>query len=46
MSTAVFVLGVEAGLELAGNTPDTEALVIDSEGITRMTAGFASLLEE
>ena len=45
MATADFVLGVEAGLELVRNTPGTEALVIDSEGNTRMTAGFASLLD-
>lgn len=45
LATAVFVLGVEPGLELVENCPGTEALVIDSGGDIRMTGGFKSLLD-
>jgi thiamine biosynthesis lipoprotein len=33
LSTALFVLGPKEGLDLVNNLPDTEALVVDQEGV-------------
>jgi thiamine biosynthesis lipoprotein len=41
LSTSVFVLGVDAGLELINSLPDTEAIIIDSDGVLHYSAGIA-----
>ena len=33
LSTALFVLGPQEGMALVNNLPDTEALVVDQEGV-------------
>jgi thiamine biosynthesis lipoprotein len=41
LSTSVFVLGVDAGLELINSLPDTEAIIIDRYGALHYSAGLA-----
>ena len=41
LSTSVFVLGVDAGLELINSLPETEAIIIDSDGALHYSAGLA-----
>ena len=41
LSTSVFVLGVEKGLQLIDSIPDTEAVIIDSKGNMHYSAGLA-----
>ncbi len=41
LSTSVFVLGVEAGLQLINSLPDTEAIIIDKDGALHYSAGLA-----
>jgi len=43
LSTSVFVLGVDAGLELINSLPDTEAVIIDKNGALHYSAGLALL---
>ena len=43
LSTSVFVLGVDAGLELINSLPDTEAIIIDRDGALHYSAGLARL---
>jgi thiamine biosynthesis lipoprotein len=41
LSTSVFVLGVEKGLELVNSLPNTEAIIIDNEGRLHYSEGLA-----
>jgi thiamine biosynthesis lipoprotein len=41
LSTSVFVLGVEKGLQLIDSTPGTEAVIIDNKGNLHYSAGLA-----
>jgi thiamine biosynthesis lipoprotein len=41
LSTAVFVIGMEAGAKLIGTTPGAEGMLIAKDGRTLVTAGFA-----
>ena len=41
LSTSVFVMGVDAGLNLIGCLPDYEAIVIDAEGEIYYSIGLA-----
>ena len=41
LSTSVFVLGVNKGLQLINSIPDTEAVIIDSQGRMHYSAGLA-----
>lgn len=41
LSTSVFVLGVKQGLALINRLPDTEAIIIDSEGLLHYSDGLA-----
>ena len=41
LSTSVFVLGVDAGLELINSLPDTEAIIIDRDGALHYSAGLS-----
>ncbi|HBE91208.1 MAG TPA: hypothetical protein DDW55_01290 [Gammaproteobacteria bacterium] len=41
LSTSVFVLGVEKGLQLIDSTPGTEAVIIDNKGNMHYSAGLA-----
>jgi len=41
LSTGVFVLGVEQGLELVNSLPNTEAIIIDNEGRLHYSEGLA-----
>lgn len=41
LSTSVFVLGVEKGLELIDSIPETEAVIIDNKGNMHYSAGLA-----
>lgn len=43
LSTAVFVLGPDAGLKLVQATPEADAVVITSDGRTVFTDGFPAL---
>lgn len=43
LSTSVFVLGVDAGLELINTLPDTEAIIIDDQGKLHFSTGLAQL---
>jgi thiamine biosynthesis lipoprotein len=43
LSTSVFVLGVDAGLELINSLPDTEAIIIDRHGEMHYSAGLARI---
>ena len=40
LSTAVFVLGAEQGLQLVRDTPDADALLVFKDGMTLATEGF------
>ncbi|MEQ8788364.1 MAG: FAD:protein FMN transferase [Pirellulaceae bacterium] len=46
LSTALFVLGVERGLELIRQTPDADALLVLKSGRMLATAGFPLVSEE
>ena len=41
LDTAIFVLGVEAGLELIKNYPEYEAIIVDARGKISYSAGLA-----
>ena len=41
LSTSVFVLGVDKGLQLIDSIPETEAVIIDNKGIMHYSAGLA-----
>ena len=41
LSTSVFVLGVEKGLDLINRTADTEAIIIDNKGLLHYSVGLA-----
>lgn len=41
LSTSVFVLGVEKGLQLINSLPDTEAILIDNQGLLHFSDGLA-----
>ena len=41
LSTSVFILGVEKGMELIDSIPDTEAIIIDNRGDMHYSAGLA-----
>jgi thiamine biosynthesis lipoprotein len=41
LSTSVFVLGVEKGLQLIDSIPETEAVIIDNKGNMHYSAGLA-----
>jgi len=43
LSTSVFVLGVEKGLQLIDSLPDTEVVIIDNRGRMHYSAGLARL---
>ena len=43
LSTALFVLGTQEGINLVNNLPDTEALIIDQEGIQHQSRGWPAL---
>jgi len=45
LSTAVFVLGVERGLELLKQFPDTEAIILTNDGKTVTTPGLTGKIE-
>lgn len=40
LSTAVFVMGPEAGMALIEKLPDTEAVIVDANGHVRASSGF------
>jgi thiamine biosynthesis lipoprotein len=40
LSTSVFVLGVEEGLQLVNSIPDTEAVIIDNQGHMHYSTGI------
>jgi thiamine biosynthesis lipoprotein len=42
LATAVFVMGPEEGLDLLERLPDTEGVVIDSQGRVRATSGLGA----
>ena len=44
LSTAIFVMGLEAGLAFAEATADVEALFVSADGTLTMTAGFERML--
>lgn len=46
LSTTLFVLGIEKGLEFIENTPDTEALFITKDKKLYATSGFKELLNK
>ncbi|MGG6311538.1 FAD:protein FMN transferase [Paenibacillus macerans] len=46
LSTTLFVLGIENGLEFIENTPDTEALFITKDKKLYATSGFKDLLNK
>lgn len=39
-ATAIYVMGAEAGVAFAESHPDLDALVIDADGVIRMTTGL------
>ena len=43
LSTSVFVLGVNEGLQLINSLPDTEAVIIDNQGRMHYSAGLAQI---
>ena len=43
LSTSVFVLGVNKGLQLINSIPDTEAVIIDNRGRMHYSAGLAQI---
>ena len=43
LSTSVFVLGVNNGLQLINSIPDTEAVIIDNKGRMHYSAGLAQV---
>ncbi|MGB5426072.1 MAG: FAD:protein FMN transferase [Gammaproteobacteria bacterium] len=43
LSTSVFVLGVNEGLELINSLDDTEAIIIDNQGRMHYSAGLAQI---
>jgi thiamine biosynthesis lipoprotein len=43
LSTSVFVLGVDAGLQLINSLPDTEAIIIDKDGELHYSTGLARI---
>jgi thiamine biosynthesis lipoprotein len=45
LSTAVFVLGAEAGLKLVEETADAEAIVVDGDNAVHVSSGFGPRLE-
>lgn len=45
LATSVFVLGVEKGLHLIQQIPDTEALIIDAEEKEHYTSGFQKMVD-
>jgi thiamine biosynthesis lipoprotein len=40
LATAIFVMGVEKGMEFVKQYPDIEALIIDEQGREHVTPGF------
>ncbi|MEN4041400.1 MAG: FAD:protein FMN transferase [Anaerolineaceae bacterium] len=46
LSTAVFVLGVQHGLALIETLADTEAFLVDENGVVHMSSGFEQYLVE
>ena len=40
LSTAVFVMGPEAGMALIERLPDTEAIIVDANGHVTVSTGF------
>ncbi len=46
LSTSVFVLGVEKGLQLINSLPDTEAILIDNQGKLHYSDGLARVDEK
>lgn len=44
LSTGIFVLGPERGLELVENLPDVECLIVDASGAERQSSGMAKYL--
>ncbi|MBI5236749.1 MAG: FAD:protein FMN transferase [Deltaproteobacteria bacterium] len=40
LSTAVFVMGPDAGMALIEKLPDTEAVIVDASGRVRVSSGF------
>jgi thiamine biosynthesis lipoprotein len=44
LSTGIFVLGPERGLELVENLPDVECLIVDASGAERRSSGMARYL--
>lgn len=43
LSTSVFIMGVDKGLALINRLPDTEAVIIDSQGIMHYSDGLAQI---
>ena len=43
LSTSIFVMGVEKGLQLIDSLPDTEAVIIDNQGRMHYSAGLDRL---
>jgi thiamine biosynthesis lipoprotein len=41
LSTSVFILGVDKGMQLIDSIPDTEAIIIDNKGDMHYSAGLA-----
>lgn len=44
LSTSVFVLGVNKGLQLINSIPDTEAVIIDNKGLMHYSTGLAQVV--
>lgn len=45
LSTSVFVMGVDKGLELVNSLPDTEAIIIDNRGRMHYSDGLARVAQ-
>jgi len=43
LSTSVFVMGVKRGIDLINSIPDTEAVIIDNQGLMHYSSGLAKL---
>ena len=46
LSTSVFVLGVTKGLELINRLPDTEAIIIDNQGLLHYSDGLLRVAQQ
>ncbi len=44
LSTGIFLLGVEKGLQLVNSLPEVEAFIVDKEGQIHMSEGFKNYL--